>query len=418
MVQLNENTSMRYPLSLLFFFAMVTAVEIALGKNRIPFETLAVVGLCMFLVWNKLAALSKAASQSSISFRTDAVLSGVSVAICIAAIFQMLFPAIAAHTPSPSKSFQTISNDQVLILATLLLARDLVFIRYRESSKVFQTVGFVLSWLLFVVFLSFVIGPFLWLTYIASKAIEHSMSDYNHILGPPGYLTFRDALLKATLGAFGFLAWFFLAMQLYRRVQNRPSGLFLNAWLAFGIGCFSTVALWCFLFSDFPQLREAFLQMLSHQNYGFNVLLFLFLCVTGIFHFCLMDRQHDENSVQSVGAWKNRLAGIMMMIPIILLLVESVLDFLRFGGWAGFNFGVWMFLVEHVTGSEPYMLLALFIFGIEVIRNAANQRVRFLPVPATALLQLFCLGCLVVFFLPAHLVALQFYLDAVITLLF
>lgn len=416
MVQLNENASMRYPLSLLFFLLIVVAVEIALGKNRIPFETLAVAGLGMFLVWNKLAALAKAANRLSVSFRLDAVLSGASVVVCLVAIFQMMFPAMTAHTPSSGKSFQTISNDQVLILATLMLARGLVFIRRRESSMAFQTAGFVLSWLLFMVFLSFVIGPFLWLTYIASKAIEHSMVDYNHILGTSRYLTFRDALMKTALSAFGFLAWFFLAVQLYRRVQNRPNGLFLNAWLASGIGCVSTVVLWCFLFRDFPQLWEAFLQMLSHQSYGFNVVLFLFLCVSAIFQFCLMDRQHDENSVQSVGVWRNRLAGIMMMIPIILLLVETIRDFLRFGGWSGFNFTVWMFLVEHVTGSEPYLLLALFIFGIEVIRNAANQRVRFLPVPATAILQLFCLGCLVVFLLPIHLVAFQFYLEAVITL--
>ena len=400
---------MKFSISILFLLTIVAAIEAALYR-RLEWPMLITVGLCLMLFWAHW--LNRQASSKK-TLLSDPLFVVTSVCV-IAMISGILFGATDKAGKLLNDNPRMVSASSVLILATILLSSSLVQIPKRsfKPNRIVASMFIVFG---LIVCLAQLSNPAIWLVYIACRGIENSLLDPHRILGESHVLLFSSAAFKAVVGVLGWCAWISVAVLTYRRIQKKSSGLFNEAWIACGLGCIATYFQWRYLLDDFPELRAS-LSVLLYETYKYNMALLVILGVTGFFQYSMLDhevQQIDEKpSVCSDQVWRNRLLGVTMMLPLLIILGLRVMNLNQFAiGWFG-----WMMVASEILSNESLMLVALMFLGGRVIANAKNGPAQFLPLAPLSLFQLLVIGCILVVFVPAHFAASQFYFDAILML--
>jgi hypothetical protein len=396
---------MKYSISILFLLTILAAVESVLFR-KLEWPILVTVGLCLALFWThwqtRLTAFTKYSSKDAIN---------LSIALCVGGA---IVSVLSGETNSAGKLLNVdprmVSANSILILATILLSSSLV----HAPTRTYRPLRIVLSTLIvagLIVCLAHLADPLFWYVYMACRGIENSLRDPHRILGESRVLLYNSAAIKAAVGVLGWSAWIAVAIFTYRRVQRKSTGSFSEAWIACGLACLATYFQWRYLLDDFPELRES-LNGLLRATYTYNVALFGVLGATGFFLYCMIDRSRDQPRTCSDSIRRNRLLGVAMMAPTLLILAERAFSLSRISiGGLG-----WILFAVDVFGNESFMLLALFLLGVRVFANAKNGPASFLTLPATSLFQLWVISCLLTLLVPMHFAASQFYFDAVMML--
>ncbi len=412
---------MKFSINILFLLTILAAIEVALFRRQLQWPILASVGIGLLLLWAQWQSLLTKSAKSqllenqqeqdagSTSVGPASVVSNKVFLCVIALCFGAAIFSILTSTTDVNEDPRIVSAQSVLILATILLSSSLEHMPAR-SIKYRAAVAALIS-LAMVVILTLTVNPALWYVYMACRGMQNAMLDPHHILGMSRVLLFGAAAIKAAVGILGWCTWLLVAVFLHRRVQRSSNGVFVAVWIACGMGCLATYLQWQVMLDDFPEMRLP-LSVLLQETYNFDLALFLILGVTGFLQYCMIDRNTTQSVACAGQVLRNRILGMAMMLPIVLLFGIRVFSLgkLIIGWWD------WDILASELFNNESLMLVALLALGVRVVANAQCGSAKFHSLSVASLFQLILVGYILIVFLPLHFVALQFYIDAVVML--